>query len=314
MTRKGTGFTLIELLVVIAIIAILIGLLLPAVQKVREAAARSQCTNNLKQIALASHNFESTFGHLPPGTLSDPPGQAISFNYQYYGTLALLLPFMEQNNIYNQFGTPPNLNVTMPGNNWWNTNAWNASFYRIKNFECPSDTAYNGQTIYVLLDSQSCGGGCGYLEAWEFGGNPPYNFGVTNYLSVMGGMGKLNNGWDLWAGIYYTQSAVSMAQLTGADGSANTLAFGENATLAGQLAGNGSYGFAWIGAGAMPTAYGFLPAGWWTFSSMHTGGVINFAMGDGSVHGIMKNANTSTVNNAAGWADGQVFDLSSISN
>jgi prepilin-type N-terminal cleavage/methylation domain-containing protein len=119
--RKGKGwhgFTLIELLVVIAIIAILIGLLLPAVQKVREAAARTQCKNNLKQIALAAHNYESANGVLPPGInivfnqSSGGPGinPSDSRNPQwppgwtaggpYTGVLAYLLPYVEQDNVY----------------------------------------------------------------------------------------------------------------------------------------------------------------------------------------------------------------------
>src|SRR5829696_8121487 len=91
---KARGFTLIELLVVIAIIAVLIGLLLPAVQAARESARRIQCSNNLKQIALAAHNFHQPHSCLPAGA-SPPPSQVSS--------LVLISPFLEQINLFNSF-------------------------------------------------------------------------------------------------------------------------------------------------------------------------------------------------------------------
>jgi prepilin-type N-terminal cleavage/methylation domain-containing protein/prepilin-type processing-associated H-X9-DG protein len=103
-TRRS-GYTLIELLVVIAIIAVLIGLLLPAVQKVREAASRTRCTNNLKQLALACHMYHDDNGHLPPGGTFNPPGDP---SYNQGGWTVYVLRYMEQDHLFRQI---PNLGV-----------------------------------------------------------------------------------------------------------------------------------------------------------------------------------------------------------
>jgi prepilin-type N-terminal cleavage/methylation domain-containing protein/prepilin-type processing-associated H-X9-DG protein len=126
MRTSRRGFSLVELLVVIAIIAILIGLLLPAVQKVREAAARAKCMNNLKQIGLAVHNFESDRGYLPPN--GSWATATVNFSGQPYSVFARLLPYIEQSALYQQV----NLDIAA-------TSQPAVISQRIAIFICPSD-------------------------------------------------------------------------------------------------------------------------------------------------------------------------------
>jgi prepilin-type N-terminal cleavage/methylation domain-containing protein len=289
--KRRSAFTLIELLVVIAIIAVLIGLLLPAVQKVREAAQRSRCQNNLKQIALAAHNYQSAFGVLPPGWLGPrtPPGYnytgAELANASNYGVLALLLPYLEQESIYRQLTrakTPDAPDLNPPA--WFDVNPdFSLAFNRIATFICPSDEVsgavdtYNGPMICLAMPSATLptpANSTGGLY-YALGGNPnityaDVDFGKTNYIGCGGGLGSPATTSDpasggvnlsLYPGVFYNRSKTTLAALP--DGTANTLMFGEG--LGGPAIGPGASPrdtyWCWMGCGAVGVKYGLAPEG-----------------------------------------------------
>jgi prepilin-type processing-associated H-X9-DG protein len=319
-------------LVVIAIIAILIGLLLPAVQKIREAAARMSCTNNLKQIALASMNYESAYGVLPPGGNLSP--NAVNANPQYVlpapyagpytGTLAYLLPYVEQDNLYKlmdprffqlnsnigawAYNTPPyDFQTKGLPSNQINGTGYNHAIFdnHVKTFECPSDDLYQGVTTGVI-DAYWTESGTIYID---------YVLDVSGFGDEMGGSNYIANAGYLgpwvpqYTGPYYQNSKTKITAIT--DGTSNTIAFGE--TLAGTFT-NRNFRLTWMGAGSMPTAWG-LPTdssvNWYNFSSKHSG-VVNFGFCDGSVRPIRKGADFANFVYASGAMDGKVIDFSAL--
>ena len=300
------GFTLIELLVVIAIIAVLIGLLVPAVQKVRDAANRIKCANNLHQIGLAAHNYENTNGVLPPGWLGTPapnyeaPGALGGWgNSQCIGVLAYLLPYVEQDTLYQQMisglpvGYMQSTNL-FPG--WWNYgSAWTAAQTQIKNFLCPADDPFVRQNVFVFFSPQPDA----FYGAYFGGAN---YLGRSNYIGVAGYYGQGFGPSSPYQGVFEDRVQVSMAQITSQDGSSNTLFFGE--TLGDSVPPSGFYSNSWM-AGSLPTGYGMSDPvqGWWQFGSKHTG-VVQFCFGDGSVHGLRKVPDFGNLVYASGWDDG----------
>jgi prepilin-type N-terminal cleavage/methylation domain-containing protein/prepilin-type processing-associated H-X9-DG protein len=224
------AFTLIELLVVIAIIAVLIALLLPAVQAAREAARRAQCTNNLKQIALACHNYESAYGSFPMGNRQTNPqtdafGMACS---EFIGWTAFVyvLPFLEQANDYNAYNVvfpcdlaPKVANQTPNGT---------AGTQKIASYVCPSDgvAQFANPAYYYIPVSQ-----CSYGENRGTQENVIFNWINNAGVAVQG---SSTCGWCCGTGMFQPEGVVKIADVT--DGTSNTFLFGEMSRFVGEPA------------------------------------------------------------------------------
>jgi prepilin-type N-terminal cleavage/methylation domain-containing protein/prepilin-type processing-associated H-X9-DG protein len=224
METRRRGFTLIELLVVIAIIAVLIALLLPAVQSAREAARRSQCTNNLKQIGLAIHNYHSSTNCLPPSGERgwDNPSDNDP-NINRYSMKARLLPYLEQQQVFNafnfnQFPGPVGASGTVVygGASRAIGGAVNFSAYTVKiaSFLCPSDANPGNTSTITLTTGQSA------------------QVPSSNYPNSVGSGRIFNpNGWVPTGPAYYPgwdgQIRDTLAFEDAADGTANTIIFSE---------------------------------------------------------------------------------------
>jgi prepilin-type N-terminal cleavage/methylation domain-containing protein len=314
MRRLRRGFTLVELLVVIAVIAVLIGLLLPAVQKIREAANRIKCSNNLKQLGLACHNYDSASSKLPPGYLGPIPNeQGYGGNpggMQQAGVLVYLLPYVEQDNLYHQLQL--DLSPLRFGPAWWaNPMNWQLAQTRIKGFECPSDNIADDTPIYGTAQAFHCFNYKAPIvpntddnkddDSVLLPVSDPTVLGRTSYAGCAGLAGKgTSQYWSRYEGIFSNRSQTSLSRIP--DGTSNTLLLGEK--VGGRVNGQRVALTAWMGSGVVPT-WGGLPADGRdpafppSFDSKHRG-VVQFCFADGSVRSLRKG--TSWIEANKGWA------------
>ncbi|MCI0457370.1 MAG: DUF1559 domain-containing protein [Gemmataceae bacterium] len=292
--RQRLAFTLIELLVVIAIIAILIGLLLPAVQKVREAAARSSCQNNLKQLALAVHSFHDARKFLPRscmGALASPPANTTAPNQ--WSWIAQTLPYIEQSAIYTQGGIANNgpINALLP-------DGTPACSKVIPSLLCPAD----GDGNKVFTDRNNTSGLAMGPTNYQGVSGSNWSWGDARWSSV--GVPQANNsGLDNGNGIFYRTDGLPTAApklnlVAITDGSSNTYMIGEALPTKNNHCAWAFWNYATATCAIYPnskTAAGaeFAFNDWpnvYSFRSNHTGGV-QFAMGDGSVRFVSDSIN-----------------------
>jgi len=196
--RRSSAFTLIELLVVIAIIAVLIGLLVPAVQKVREAANRMSCSNNSRQIGLACMNFENAYGAFPPARISNAAGRGLYGNSNR-SVLVFLLPYIEQEALHRQYENAFRAFPTATGaarRNWNHADMRTIYQTPIKTFQCPSapnPRKDNSPASYAAIDSYVDAATSDYqvMNNVEITGTCAYTMGIIPFTITDGTRGGL---------------------------------------------------------------------------------------------------------------------------